>query len=171
MRVFYNDYFGFRNTQKPKQFLVQKGFGLLHKKGVIGITGKVVSYNLGENILFDQMNYGENILILYSNTANHQQIFRNFISQMAHDDVLQVYLSHNSNKLDFGFKIRNFNFNVITEDVLHELKSQLDQCFKEREEKNKEMCLVSDWSGANLRNCPTFSTFLEELIKKSQEIG
>ncbi len=79
-----------------------------------------------------------------------------------------VYISHNSNKLDFDFKLRNFNFNVITEDVLPELKGQLDKCFKEREEKNKEMCLISDWSRANLRNCSTFFTFLEELIKKSQ---
>ena len=136
-----------------------------------GITGKAVSYNLGENILFDRINYGENILILYQNTTNHQQILRNFISQLAQGDALLFYLSHNSHQLDFDFKIRNFNFNVITENVLHELKSQLDQCFKEREEKNKEMCLVSDWSGANLSNCSTFSTFLEELIKKSQGLS
>ena len=90
---------------------------------------------------------------------------------MAHDDVLQLYLSHNSNKLDFDFKIQSFNFNVVTEDVLHELKSQLDKCFKEREEKNKKMCLISDWSRASLSKCPTFFTFLEELIKKSQGLS
>lgn len=135
------------------------------------ITGKAVSYNLGENVLFDRLNYGENILILYQNTTNHQQIFRNFITQLAHDDVLLFYLSHNSNKLDFDSKIRNFNFNVLTEDMLPELKGQLDKCFKEREEKNKEMCLISDWSKANLNNCPTFFTFLEELIEKSQGLS
>jgi len=135
------------------------------------IAEKVISYNLGENVLFDKVNYGENILILYQNTTNHQQIFRNFISKMAQDDILLFNISHNSNKLDFDFKLRNFNFNVITEDVLHELKGQLDQCFKEREEKNKEMCFLSDWSKANLNNCPTFFTFLEELIKKSQGLS
>lgn len=96
---------------------------------------KAVSYNLGGNVLFDRISYGENILLLYQNTNNHQQIFRNFITQMAGDDVLLFYLSHNSNKLDFDFNVRNFNFNVITEDVLPELKGQLDKCFKERRKK------------------------------------
>ena len=126
---------------------------------------------MGENVLFDRINYGENILILYQNTTNHQHIFKNFITQKANDDALIFYLSHNSNKLDFDFKTRNFNFNIINEDVLHELKGQLDRCFQEREKNNKEMVLVSDWSGANLRNCPTFITFLEELIKQSQGLS
>ncbi len=90
---------------------------------------------------------------------------------MVRDDVLLFYISHNSNKLDFDFNVRNFNFNVITEDVLPELKGQLDKCFREREEKNKEMCLISDWSRTNISNCSTFFVFLEELIKKSKGLS
>ncbi len=66
------------------------------------------------------------------------------------------------------FKIQNFTFNVVNDDVIHELKSQLDKCFQEREKKNKKMFLLSDWSGANLNNCSAFFPFLEEMTKKSQ---
>lgn len=90
---------------------------------------------------------------------------------MAEEGSLLFYLSHKSNELCFDFNIRNFYFNVINEDVLHKFKSQLDKCFQEREENNKEMCLVSDWSKANLSNCPIFLPFLEELIKKSKGVS
>lgn len=87
---------------------------------------------------------------------------------MAEDGSLLFYLSHKSNELCFDFKIRNFYFNVINEDVLYKFKNQLDKCFQEREENNKEMFLVSDWSKANISDCPIFFPFLKELIRKSQ---
>lgn len=117
------------------------------------------------------MDYGENILVLYQDTTNHQQIIRNFIKQMADEGSLLFYLSHKSNELNFDFKIRNFYFNVINEDVLHKFKDQLDKCFQEREENDKELFLVSDWSKANISDCPIFFPFLEELIKKSKGLS
>ncbi len=140
------------------------------KRGV-KIVKKIISYNLGENILFEKMSYGENILILYQNTDHHRQLFKKVIKQIADDNALLFYLSHSSNQLYFDFKIRNFHFNVINEDVLHELKSQLDKCFQEREKNNQEMVLISDWSRANINDCPIFLPFLEELIKKSHGLS
>lgn len=132
---------------------------------------KVISYNLGENILFDKIGYGENILILYYDTTNHQQIFKNFLHQAAPENSLFLYLAHTSNKLCFDFTVRNHYFNVITEDVILEIKRQLDKSFQEREKTNKEMVLISDWSKANVSDCPIFLPFLEELIKKSRGLS
>lgn len=136
---------------------------------MVKVAKEVISYNLGRNILFDKVNYGENILILYQNTINSQQMFKNTIKQMTNDDTFLFHISHNSNKLNYNSKIQNFNFNVINEEVIHKLKSQLDNCFQKREKENKRMVLLSDWSKANLNDCSIFFPFLEELIKKSQD--
>jgi len=133
---------------------------------VAKIAKKIISYNLGGNVLFDKINYGENILVLYQNTGTHQQLFKNFLSQMANDNSLLFHLSHKSNQISFDFKMQNFHFNVINEDVIHEIKDQVSKCFQESEKKNKEMVLLSDWSKANLDECQIFLPFLEELIKK-----
>ncbi len=130
-----------------------------------------VSYNLGKNILFDNIDYGENFLILYSNTNNHKQIIQNFMRQMADKDSILLYISHKANQLNFTFDVRNYFFNMISENVIQDLKSQLDKYFDEMEKESKTMFLVADWSNGDLRNCETFLPFLDSLIKKSQGLS
>lgn len=138
---------------------------------MVRIFKGAVSYNLGKNILFDKIDYGENFLILYSNTNNHKQIFQNLMTQMVNDNSILFYISHKTNQLNFGFDVRNFSFNIINDDVIHELKSQLNKCFDEMEKNNRNMLLISDWSNADLGNCEIFFPFLESLIKKSQDLS
>ena len=131
----------------------------------------VVSYNLGKNILFDKINSGENFLILYTNTNEHKQIFQNFIRQMADKNSILVYIAHKSNQLSFAFDVRNHLFNIISENVIHELKSQLEKYFSEMEKNSSTLLLIADWSNADLRTYGIFLPFLESLIKKSQGLN
>ncbi len=89
------------------------------------------------------------------------------MKHMANNNSILFYVSHKANQLDFGFGVQNFSFSVIDEDILHNLKNQLDKCFDEMEKNNKEMILISDWSKADLNKCEIFLPFLESLIKKS----
>lgn len=132
---------------------------------------KVISYNVGRSVLFDKIKEGENILILYQNTSDHQRIFKNFLTQMKSDNALLFYFAHTSNELSFDFTVRNHYFNVLTEDTIHQIKTQLDKCFQEREKKNKQMCLIADWSKVQVGDCPIFLPFLERLIKQSQGLN
>lgn len=141
------------------------------RKGVERIYKKTCSYNLGKNVLFDKVGCGENFLILYSRTNNHKQIFQNFMRQMANDKSIVFYVSHNTNQLRFSFDFRNFSYNIINEDVIHDLKNQLDKCFNELEKNNSNMLLISDWSKTNLSKCEIFAPFLENLIKKSKGLN
>ncbi len=131
----------------------------------------VISYNLDKNILFERIDYGENSVILYTNTENHKQLFHNIMQQMTNDGSIVFYVSHNTNQLNFNFKTRNFSFNVLNEDVIHKLKLELDKSFDEMEKKNKRMLLLSDWSNANLNNCEIFIPFLESIIEKSKGLS
>lgn len=144
---------------------------LLTKRGVVGITIGKILYNLNKNILFDKIDYGENLLILYNNTDNHKQICRNFMQQMAKRNSILFYVSHKKNQLNFNFKVQNFFFNIINEDIIHDLKKRLDKRFDEMEKSNKSMLLVSDWSNVDLSNCEIFFPFLEELIERSQGLN
>ncbi len=90
---------------------------------------------------------------------------------MANNHSLLFYLAHTSNQLYSNSENRNIQFNVINEETLHQIKSQLEQGFREREKNNQEMVLISDWSKANVQNCPLFLPFLEELIKKSRGLS
>ena len=68
------------------------------------------------------------------------------------------------------FDVRNYFFNVISDNIIQDLKKQLDKHFSEMEKSNNTMLVIADWSNANLSNCETFLPFLESLIKKSQGI-
>lgn len=135
---------------------------------MVDIVKGLLSYNLDKNVLFDKIKYGENFLILHNNTDNHKQIFQNFMKQMANNKSILVYISHKTNQLNFGFNVRNFSLNIVNEEVIQDLKTELDKCFKEMEKKTRNMILISDWSKFNLNNCETFLPFLESLIKKSK---
>ena len=130
-----------------------------------------MSYNLGKNILFDKINSGENFLLLYTNTNDHKQIFQNFIRQMASKNSISVYIANKSNQLNFAFDVKNYLFNIINENVIQELKGQLEKYFSEMEKNNNTLLLIADWSKANLKNCEVFLPFLESLIKKSQGLN
>jgi len=130
-----------------------------------------VSYNLGKNILFDKINSGENFLILYTDTSGHKQIFQNFVRQMADKNSIAVYIAHKSNQLNFAFDVRNHFFNIISENVILELKRQLEKYFSEMEKNSSTLLLIADWSNASLRNYDTFFPFLESLIKKSRGVS
>ena len=129
-----------------------------------------ISYNLGNNILFDKINYGENFLFLYNGGTKHRQIFSNFIKSMVKKDDILFYISHKTNQLHFDFEMRNFHFNMISDEVIQRLKGQLDKCFNEVEKKGDRMFLFADWSGAKLSDCEIFLPFLNTLIKKSKGI-
>lgn len=135
---------------------------------MVEIAREVLSYDLGKNILFDKIDYGENSLILYTNTDKHKQIFYNIMHQATNANSILFYVSHKTNQLNFNFATRNFSFNILNEDVIYKLKIKLDKCFSEIEKKNKKMLLISDWSNADLNNCGIFLPFLETLIKKSK---
>ncbi len=128
-------------------------------------------YDTGNNVLFDKISLGENFLILYNNTTKHRQIFRNFIKQKANNNTLLFYVSHKTNELAFDCDVQKFSFNVISENVINDLKGQLDKCFKEAIKNNKNLLLISDWSKASLDGCNLFIPFLEDLIKKSQGLN
>lgn len=132
---------------------------------------KQVLYNTGNNILFDKINPGENFLILYNNTNNHKQIFRNFIKQMANNNSVLFYVAHRTNDLTFDYDVQKFSFNIISENVINDLKEQLDKRFKEIKKNGKDLLLIADWSKANLDDCNIFIPLLEHLIKKSQELN
>ncbi len=130
-----------------------------------------VSYNLGKNILFDKIDYGENFLILYSNTNAHKQIFQNFMRQVKDNNSIVFFVSHSKNELSFSFDVRKFIFNNINDEVIQDLRSQLEKCFSEIEEDNKTMLLIADWSNADLSGCEIFLPFLKGLIEKSQSLN
>ena len=130
-----------------------------------------VSYNLGRNILFDKIDYGENFLILYSNTNAHKQIFQNFMRQIKDKNSIVFFVSHSKNELNFSSDVRKFIFNNINGEVIQDLRGQLEKCFNEIEENNKTMLLIADWSNADLSGCEIFLPFLKELIKKSQGLN
>lgn len=127
----------------------------------------VVSYNLGKNILFDKINSGENFLILYTNTNEHKQIFQNFIRQMADKNSILVYIAHKSNQLNFAFDVRNYFFNIISENIIQELKSQLEKYFSEMEKNSSTLLLIADWSNADLRTYGIFSLIETLAVNKS----
>lgn len=135
---------------------------------MVKITEKIIPYDLGKNVLFDKIKYGENILILYENISNHQQIFKNILTTMNNGNTLLFYLAHTSNDLAFDFAVQNHYFNMLTEDTIHQIKNRLDKCFQEREKKHQKMLLISDWSKGKVSDCPIFLPFLERLIKMSQ---
>jgi len=130
-----------------------------------------VSYNLGKNILFDKIDYGENFLILHSNTNAHKQIFQNFMRSIKDRNSIVFFVSHSKNELNFSFDVRKFIFNNINDQVIQDLISQLEKCFSEIEENNKTMMLIADWSNADFKNCETFLSFLESIIEKSQSLN
>jgi len=130
-----------------------------------------VIYNTGNNVLFDKISPGENLLILYNNTTKHKQIFHNFIKQKANNNTILFYVSHKTNELTFDYDVQNFSFNVISENVINDLKGQLDKCFKEAIKNNKNLLLICDWSKTNLDSCNLFIPFLEDLMKKSQGLN
>lgn len=125
-------------------------------------------YDIGKNVLLDKIDYGENFLILYHKTNHHKNIFQNFMRQMS-DNAILVYIAHKTNQLNFDSKVRNFYFNIIDENVIQDLKFKLDKYFEEIGEKNNEMLLIADWSKANLNGNELFISFLENLIKRSQQ--
>lgn len=130
-----------------------------------------ICYNLGENILFDKIEHGENFLILYSNTNAHKQIFQNFMRQIKDKNSIAFFVSHSKDELNSSSYVRKFIFNNINEQVIQDLRSQLDECFREVEENSKTMLLIADWSNADLSGCETFLPFLKEIIKKSQGLN
>ncbi len=138
---------------------------------MVEIARGVVSYNLGKNILFDNIEHGENSLILYINTDRHKLLFHNIMQQAADANSILFYVSHKTNQLNFNFNMEKFSFNIINEDVIHKLKSELDKSFDEMEKKNKKMLLISDWSNADLNNCEIFLPFLETLINRSKGLS
>lgn len=91
--------------------------------------------------------------------------------QIADKNSILIYISHKTNQLNFTFDVRNHFFNVISENIIQELKSQLEKYFSEMEENNIALLLVADWSNADLSNCKTFIPFLESLIKKSKGLN
>jgi len=91
--------------------------------------------------------------------------------QMSDTNSILLYISNKTNQLNFTFEVRNYFFNMISENIIQDLKSQLDKYFNEMEKENKTMFLVADWSNTDLRKCETFLPFLESLIKKSQGLS
>jgi len=141
------------------------------KRGVDRIYKGTISYNLGENILFDNITHGENYLLLYTNTNNHKYIIQNFMRRMANKNSTLVYISHKTNQLNFTFNVRNHFFNVMSDNIIQDLKSQLEKYFSEMEKNDNALLLIADWASADLRNCKTFLPFLEGIIKKSQGLN
>ncbi|MEW5896480.1 MAG: PadR family transcriptional regulator [Nanoarchaeota archaeon] len=137
---------------------------------MVKIAEKVISYNLGKNVLFDKIDYGENVLVLYQDTSNHQQVLRNFLKQFSDSNSLLFYVSHRTNEILFNFDVQNFSFNVVNDDIIHKLKSKLNECFDKMEKAGCNLFLVCDWSKADLSNCEIFLPFLESLVKKSRGI-
>lgn len=128
----------------------------------------IISYNLDKNILFDKLNNGENILVLYNSGTDYKWIFQKFAQQIVNDGSTPLYVFHNTNKINFGFNVQNSSFNIINENVIHKLKANFDKYINRMEKHGKNMLLLSDWSKGNLSNCEIFIPFLEDYIKKSQ---
>ena len=57
------------------------------------------------------------------------------------------------------------------DDIIQELKSQLEKYFSEMEKNSSTLLLIADWSNADLRTYGIFLPFLESLIKKSQGLN
>ena len=93
----------------------------MKKRGCGKIYRGVISYNLGKNVLFDKIEHGENLLILYSNTNAHKQIFQNFMRQIKDNNSIVFFVSHSKNELNFSSDVRKFIFNNINDEVIQDL--------------------------------------------------
>ena len=91
--------------------------------------------------------------------------------QIKDKNSIVFFVSHSKNELNFSSDVRKFIFNNINDEVIQDLRSQLEKCFNEIEENNKTMLLIADWSNADLSGCEIFLPFLKELIKKSQGLN
>lgn len=135
---------------------------------MVKIAEKIISYNLGKNILFDRIDYGENVLVLYHDTNNHKQIFHNFLNRISNNNSLLFYISYKANQICFNSNVQSLSFNVVNENVIHDIKSKLNKYFDKMEKSACNLTLVCDWSKADLSSCKIFLPFLENLVKKSK---
>jgi len=139
------------------------------------MTG-TISYNLNENILFDNFEFGNSFLLFYQkDTKTPHSIYNKFIQQFPKDKsiVFRVCRKTDSFKPDFG--IREFSFNLLDKSILHQIQKKLNVCYKEVEEKYKSLLLIFDWGGwiKEYDNVPQeiFLSFLRNILKKAQGVS
>lgn len=129
---------------------------------------KEISYEIGGSILFDKICSGENILLFYNNATDYNKVLKNFMRQMLGEHCILFYVSHSTNKPPLVEGINTFFFNVINENVIRQIRAELEKQIKDARIARHSLFLVCDWSKADLGACPGFLHFLEDLIKMAK---
>ena len=135
-----------------------------------------ISYNLDQNILFDNFEFGNSFLLFYQkDTKSLHSIYNKFIQQFPKDESIIFHVCRKGNSFELGFGIRKFSFNLLDKSILHQIQKKLDVCFKEVEEKYKSLLLVFDWGSwmKEYDDVPQeiFLSFLRNILKKGQRVS
>ena len=146
------------------------------------ISGTKISYGIGRNVLFDNLDYGQNFLVLYNNTQTHKQLYHRFLQHFSDKGSINLFVSAKNNPFQTSFGIRNSSFTKLDTATINKLKLDINKSVEEAEKGNKPVLLICDWADANMPShsergggnegdiSPNeiFLQFLEQLIRKSK---
>lgn len=135
-----------------------------------------ISYNLNENILFDNFKFGDSFLLFYQeDTKTIHSVYNKFIQQFPQDNSIIFHVYRKSNSFEPDSRITEFSFNILDKTILHQIQKKLEACFKKVEEEGKSLLLILDWGGwmKEYDNVPKeiFLSFLRNILKKGQRVS
>ena len=114
------------------------------------ISGTKISYGIGRNVLFDNLDYGQNFLVLYNNTQTHKQLYHRFLQHFSDKGSINLFVSAKNNPFQTSFGIRNSSFTKLDTATINKLKLDINKSVEEAEKGNKPVLLICDWADANM---------------------
>lgn len=129
-------------------------------------NGGVLSYSTASHLLFDKMDYGESLLLLYHKSDCHKQVFRNLIANTEGNGMLVNYISHRKNRLKAEGPYAGYMFKQVDDKALREIKGHLDAHFSKLEEEGAKGLVLADWGQGKVGDCPLFAPFIEEFVQR-----
>ena len=114
------------------------------------ISGTKISYGIGRNVLFDNLDYGQNFLVLYNNTQMHKQLYHRFLQHFSDKGSINLFVSAKNNPFQTSFGIRNSSFTKLDTATINKLKLDINKSVEEAEKGNKPVLLICDWADANM---------------------
>jgi len=134
-----------------------------------------LSYNLNENILFDNFEFGSSFLLFYQeDTKTIHSVYNKFIQQFPKDNSVILFVARNNNSFKPDSGIRNLSFNLLDESFFHKIQKELNKCYKEVEERVKSLLLIFDWGSLTKYDDISkeiFLSFLRNILKKEQGVS
>lgn len=126
----------------------------------------MLSHVTGSHVIFDMMDYGNSLLLLYHNSDHHKGVFKNLIKQK--EDALVHYISHNKNRLSSDEDCAGNTFWKIDGETLREINGHMDTLLSELKNQGTEGLILADWGHGKVSECSLFLPFLEELVQRCQ---